>query len=882
MAPKVRAYRVTNGGQSWVMMGATTDPEQISAWLSEMEHHGVILHTGRAVLPREILVEIAPNAKGALVVCAATKAIYSDTLNFGQAEICHGLSDDTGALSLRDLGFWFFRVLPKHWAGGDGDLLLYPDSMVSQAAIEAFSADVEHLSIELKTALHDDNKLVSVVLRSGIYSIENFRENWATINPDQASQIASLIVRHGCDLWDQKLSSFNYGGRPLTAGSIDTKSLYIIHFSRYLPPWESALPTDFIRLFNALNALGLQALHALEAFSPPDIIKIPNMGQKSVSQLERHIKTIIEREGCRGSPSTPRSEKAHDECSGTKPAKSQDSPGISPSKPPSAYDDDLSKWPSFGQVISDVIAAIEQDPPRKAIARSLPVVSRRLQGDTLEAIGESMGVTRERVRQLEQIFWIHIGRKLKEYDPGPARNLFGLLLGIKQAGVSSTASFSDFKELVRILGPSDHFSPTVTTLRALNSANPINDFKFSLLSVGDDIEVFLPVPDSTPNDLDEQVEKLRSNLLDTVAGLSQDDAEQHALAGFSEVTGSRFSGSILAMDFVFYQLSLDENGRVEHSGKRISSEVAASEIVRVLRSFGRPMHAENEIFPAMPEHYRDKVNRKRLLGQIVDHQEKCPGRSPNFIFTMGRGTYALWEHLNVSDKVGSRASKAIEEHLADHPDRQFSDKELLNVLLDKDLAPWGKKKFNGVLSSHIVSAILMRYRPKKARYLGRWTWVHGEWTDQADTSARHQISDLIREALIQKGQPATRAEIVQFIDAARGRGIGDQFAVANGVVKLGGKGDKTLYWHEDMDPIPYDSAEAHSLRCEVIKIAKQSGDSGVSLHALKADIVSHSDVVGLFSTAQFLALILRMPEIQVSKGSNGQILVFPSTETANE
>src|SRR5438445_10784345 len=51
------------------------------------------------------------------------------------------------------------------------------------------------------------------------------------------------------------------------------------------------------------------------------------------------------------------------------------------------------------QIVSDVLATIDRDREREIVARRFGLFDRK---ETLEQIGEMLGITRERVRQLEK------------------------------------------------------------------------------------------------------------------------------------------------------------------------------------------------------------------------------------------------------------------------------------------------------------------------------------------------------------------------------------------------------------------------------------------------------------------------------------------------
>ena len=55
------------------------------------------------------------------------------------------------------------------------------------------------------------------------------------------------------------------------------------------------------------------------------------------------------------------------------------------------------------QLVADVLATIEREREREIIARRFGLFDRR---ETLEQIGEMLGITRERVRQLEEVMLV--------------------------------------------------------------------------------------------------------------------------------------------------------------------------------------------------------------------------------------------------------------------------------------------------------------------------------------------------------------------------------------------------------------------------------------------------------------------------------------------
>src|ERR1700683_216528 len=63
------------------------------------------------------------------------------------------------------------------------------------------------------------------------------------------------------------------------------------------------------------------------------------------------------------------------------------------------------------QSITDILATIEREREREIVARRFGLFDRK---ETLEQIGEMLGITRERVRQLEKSVVIHLKSSVEQ------------------------------------------------------------------------------------------------------------------------------------------------------------------------------------------------------------------------------------------------------------------------------------------------------------------------------------------------------------------------------------------------------------------------------------------------------------------------------------
>jgi len=532
----------------------------------------------------------------------------------------------------------------------------------------------------------------------------------------------------------------------------------------------------------------------------------------------------------------------------------------------------------LADLLDSTINHLQEEATTERKKRSFGFLKRRFAGDTLEFIAEGQGITRERIRQITDKSVKQISSHLKKHtDEEPLQNLRRLLRLAKELYSKDFGSHVDFSNFVRIFSQRETLDLSAAQRRMLEKLSPEFEIQFIPFYLASN-KVVLPVTAQHPTDLDASLELAMKNLLGRIHGMETGEAEAFAKRQFLSILDSDFLASVLAVEAVLYRSSIDESGIVWMIAEKMGTENAVDEIVRLLRVTGRPMHAVDEIYPSMPQIYRDSVNFRRVAGQINEHQERCAGTSPDFIFTMGRGRYALWEHFDISPEHGKRCAEFIEQYVNEHTSRQFTDNDLYRALNKEGLATW---EADHVDRHRIVSAILMRYRPSRVRYLGRFVWAAGAWTDQSDTANRYQIHELIEECIKEKGQPVSKKYLDDYISKIRGRGINDQYHEQNGLVRLAGTGRNALYWHESLDPIPYESSEVTALRNEIMDLVDQSSSSGIFMSGLKADVVKHSDIVSQYNPAQFLALLLRMPEVRVIKNTLNQLVVTMEKDSAD-
>lgn len=856
---KVRVYRPIGKGDTWAMVGTTDHPQQVQAWLNEYSGKELIFHTGFSVLPRETMASLLPHSHLGVVFCAATKALMPDLFASSQINVCYGFDED-GFTPLSNISEWFFAI-PKHaqeesvphwWLvsnmptnSGEGQDVNWHDNN-------------ENLSAEFRKALADQPELLADLLRAEIFCLEDFREHWKKLPEFSALKIASTLMEFGREPFVETLfngqTKVSKPGQSKKTTEAMEQCEAIIKLVRYVPPWQANMPTTPVRLYNAFMGSSVQSLYDMEDWGPVDILKVPNLGKTSMRALLAYLMTLQVQSPIRkkGKVQVLETSKNQNTNSATIPAFT------------------VETLPTLSDLIGNALNTIEDKNSSKGSKRLIRILRQRFSGETLETIGEKESLTRERIRQIAKKSLKLFSEQYHINHEEAFLHLHGFTSLVTDIWRKNDCSQVDFSNLVRIFSETDSLQLGPPQRRILEEIFSDLDVRFFSFDLGAQ-EITLPVPSSITESALDRIEDTMKDVRDQVRGKHASEAEEFAQTQFFDLLGNQFFASVFAIEFILYRSSLDADGKVNTMAtERTQLDHAIGDILHLLRQAGRPLHGVEEIYPAMPEVYQRSVNDRRVAGHINEHQDRCLGTSSDFIFTMGRGRYALWEHFGVTDEHGRKCADFIEQFLSQNSDRQFSDQNLYDVIKGEGLVTW---RADHVDRHRIVSAILMRYRPSNVRYMGRFVWSAGAWTDQKDAAGRYQIHELIEECIKEQGRPVPKRKLDEYISAVRGRGIGDQYHEQHGLVRLSGTGKNTLYWHESLDPEPYDSPAVKALRSEITDLLETTSSSGMFMNSLKADITKHSDVVGNYNTAQFLALLLRMPDVKVGKNQQNQLVV---------
>lgn len=474
------------------------------------------------------------------------------------------------------------------------------------------------------------------------------------------------------------------------------------------PPWLASMAVDHlpltVRIANVFTQSAINTVSDLAAYSMADLLRWPNFGRTSVHQLANILRDAIIAGPAGLSGSVPR------------------------------------------EVAPTLLVAVRQSLLRLD-ERTRDIVSRRMGLDsapeTLEEVGKSYGVTRERIRQLEAKAVKRI-KRTEYWDDLLAAKLKGLLAGrefpLPLIGVEAVDRWFD--------GIGKNAAAARYILKSL-CVTPVG-----LITVGGvdylshlDQDSWNATVASARNLLKQAVgEKwTRAHARMMVEGLLPVEAAELKSILWSELAPKcHFTG-----DF-------DEAILLRYGS-------GADQIVEaILFEAEEPLHF-TEIARLASERARREIDERRAHNAAQE---------VGYLFN--RGTYGLLKHVPLSSAelaaIAEEAAEIVEEG---EQGKQWHASELLDELRNRGVVNDAR------VDKYIVNIALAEQQQLKP--LGRMVWVIA-----GDTSDATRID--IRQALIailqQAGQPLSSDELRQRLIAVRGINSTMQFGVVDPLIKL--------------------------------------------------------------------------------------------------
>ncbi len=568
---------------------------------------------------------------------------------------------------------------------------------------------------------------------SDLYNLPNFGRkslqdiNWAlssinlpTINSGHSS------VKQGAQV---QMPPFT----PITDNTDDPTA-----FIRCAPSWLLDVPIDSlgfqVRTFNALKLKGFNVVGDMASFSSQMLLEIPNFGRTSLHDLGLRLKSAIER----GHALNTSSQTFPDAENNT----------ASPMLHKAAIRLG-SEFKNLDSLVSIIVAAVSSLPSNKekAVRTRMGLDSESL---TLQEIGEDMGVTRERVRQLEAS-------------------------GMSKIGCDSVWSDVLEAKLAKLLDERDDPLPFYGL--------PILDAWFCGIEKMEEPFCYLL---EHKNILDCEFSLLQANGQLFVSRLSQEEWNKtlkQAMRLLEEGVNHRWSMS---------EARRSVEDLLGKKGGELRSELwtAAKQFAHfsspdidsepLLISYGRSAEALVEAIlleSERPLHYSEIPQRiSERYAKNMDVR-RATNAASQVALLYGKGFYGLLKHcpLNYQERELVR-EEALEIIFQGTSDRQWSSAELVDILNERGL------DFDGGLNAYTLNIALKG--SSEINYLRRNIWAQSNTTSNG-AAYRIDIRQAVTSLLIQAGKPLSNAEIKEALRKDRGISHSFQILPSESIINVG-------------------------------------------------------------------------------------------------
>ena len=581
-------------------------------------------------------------------------------------------------------------------------------------------------------------------------------------------------------------------------------------FIRCAPSWLRTVSLDSlslqVRTFNALDLNGFKTVGDMVCFSSQMLLEIPNFGVTSLRDLGLRLKSAIER--------------GHSSL---------------------AYADETDNVTSFilnnsairlgsefrhlDSLSSIIVAAVSSLSPNneKAVRARMGL---GFESMTLQEIGEDMGVTRERVRQLEASGMLKIGSdsvwndvlkvKLTKLlddrdDPLP---FFGLpILDAWFCGIE------DMEEPFKYI---------------LEHKNII-DREFSILKVNGQLFVSR-LSQNEWNSILKQAMQLLEDSVNNALSLSDARRRVEDLLGKKgrELCCELW---VAAKQFAnFSSLHTDSEPVLISYGRGAEALVEA-----VLFESEHPLH-----YSEIPQHILERY------GKDIDVR-RANNAASKVALLYGKGFYGLLKHspLNYQERQ-ILCNEVLEIIFHGTNDRQWSCSELVDMLNESGL------NFDGRLNAYSLNIALRD--STEISYLGRNVWVQSNSTARR-TANRIDIRQAVTTLLMQSGKPMSNSEIKEIL--RNDRGIGDTFQIfpSGSIINVG-----VGLWGLIERDLPLNTDEQLQL-CEILQDILRDRNNGIHISEIFSCLEGvFEPVLRLNDPVQIFAVALRSELMRKSYG----------------
>ncbi len=269
------------------------------------------------------------------------------------------------------------------------------------------------------------------------------------------------------------------------------------------------------------------------------------------------------------------------------------------------------------EAIKAILASIDREREREIVARRYGLFERR---ETLEQIGELLGITRERVRQLEKA----VVTKLREASSK------GDIAPINEFDKQLTDSLAELGNVARVSTIVEHLIGKKGTKVDESRIAFIADLAPSVSLISDNDHYYQSVSITKIHD-DKSVQKQVAKLVDTIKSLG----EPHPIEKITEVAGHTDAKHVAALSSTSKNLATLGGVWGLVKWPTVNPKNIRDKIYVVLQQNGNHMHF-NEIAKSIKD---SDFKRKDVTTQAI-HNELI--KDKRFVL-VGRGIYALKE-----------------------------------------------------------------------------------------------------------------------------------------------------------------------------------------------------------------------------------------------
>lgn len=823
----VRGYRPTSSreGNGFALISATSDISVVLEWI-EKSTDGLLLHTGFEHLQGDVIRKLIPSVRGGVVVCAASRILIGDSLP-GKAWLMIA-GDEANHIQLRSMGEWFFT------AADDGD---HDDTFVKvgSVSIEITSgrASPETAGLLLFDRFGAETVLelvrrcpeVSEILAGfGIKNDLDFIRRDSEFPNEFRMEFAEIAFSDVLSSADARFSN---------SKTLNDFSVSVLILAKAVPTWMlGTQPFISTRLRSAFAQGGISSLGDLAELSAEALANLPLIGRKSMSDLFSYLRadlmplarSVLFKEG---------------------ESNLQDV-----------------EFESGGSSLSSLGAALEEACVEAEAVnhRQGHVLRERTKGRVLDDIASELGLTRERVRQITVKGLSHFSQNERTARVARIESYFTNLYSKK---LNLDDSHDYFFQVINI-----DSAQSKPVLKIMEMMLRLVDFHLAVVKVSG-TERIIPFPNNLRQMTEDGIDRVIDETALTIHSCTAGDALLLTSAGLANAGFPPYLASFFANEIVKFRLYQSPDGTV--TGQPISASLRHKRILEFFREQDEAVNWHAVGLPFIQGVFPHPEGSARYAdNDIGDIRRSTISSSEDYLFALGYGDYGLWKHIPLSDEQALGAVQYLSRFLKANSGRQYTDKDLLKVLEDVGLVSFASADRR---NKHYISAALFRTRPNDVRYLGRFTWCSGAWTDEPDSESRIFINEILNEAIREKGRPMLQSELREAVLSVRGHGTEFfQIIEKDGVVKLATTAQGNLYWDVALDPFSLDSEEAQEIQSEILERMRQTPK--ISLRSLKASLSRTSDWVAMYNDAEFFALAVRAPGVTIESAASGLMLYY--------